>query len=418
MSNSTSIRKLGIGLWILVLIVGAIWVFSNMQRPDPSAPAAETIPGHDGRAFVDIAWKRLPSIPPFELTEKSGETFDSRSLAGKPYVLSFFFTDCPTICQDLNRQIARLANRFKDSEMTFIGLSVDCKNDTPEVLREYFANFGGDPGKWLMMTEQKGQKNTIQQIGNQQLNVVVDGVNHTGDIFLIDRWGRFRDRFTWDDPREMKRFAEVAREVMAETAPPLEAMVHSRNVMASLSHEQRNASSSAVPWLFDFQLIDQNGQPFYSRDLTGQVWVASFFFTRCGTVCPQQNAFLAKLQPDIVGRDAQLVSITTDPEFDQPAVLRQYARDLTAGEDWIFLTGDEQYIQRVGSEFLGIPVHGEHHSTLLVVVDRWGNVRGRLNWQVEGQREALLQLVDQLNKETVPPADPIVMTAGAHAESN
>ncbi len=417
MSNSTSIRKMGFALWAAVLIVGAIWVFNNAGRGGGQQPAAQTLPGHDGRAFADIAWKRLPHIPPFELTEKSGETFDSRSLAGKPYVLSFFFTNCPTICRDLNRQIARLVNRFEDTELTFIGLSVEPKVDTPEVMRDYFEDFNSNPDKWLMMTEQKGQRNTIQQIGTQQLNVVVDGINHTGDIFLIDRWGRFRDRFTWDDAQEMKRFAEVARQVLDETGPPLEGNIRTRNVMASLAHAQRNATNAPVPWLFDFQLTDQNDQPFYSRDLTGQVWIGSFFFTRCGTICPQQNAFLAKLQPDIVGRGARLVSISTDPEYDQPAVLRQYARDLGAGEDWVFLTGLPEYIQRVGSEFLGIPVHGEHHSTLLVVVDRWGNVRGRLNWQVDGQKEVLLELIDQLNREAVPAADPTLITTPV-TESN
>ena len=103
-----SLKNAGAILWVLVLLVVGVWIFTNIQRSADPGPAAEMRPDHDGRAFVDIAWKRLPHIPPFELTEKSGEVFDSRSLAGKPYVLSFFFTNCPTICRDLNRQIARL----------------------------------------------------------------------------------------------------------------------------------------------------------------------------------------------------------------------------------------------------------------------------------------------------------------------
>ena len=36
----------------------------------------------------------------------------------------------------------------------------------------------------------------------------------------------------------------------------------------------------------DFQLIDQSGQAYSSESLHGKVWVASFLFTRCPTVCP------------------------------------------------------------------------------------------------------------------------------------
>ena len=402
-----NIKKIGIVLWIGVLVYGSFYIYQRLNlkpvvRLDDSGMAAILDPDHDGRVFVDVPWKRLPQIEPFELTERSGEDFDSRSLAGKPYVLSFFFTNCPTICRDLNRQIGVLANRHKNTETTFIGMSVDTKNDTPEVLRAYAEDFNADPEKWLMLT---GQQFKINELARQQLLTVVDGEHHTGDIFLVDRWGRFRDRFSWDDPREMKRFDSVLEEVLAETSPPLDKTVKTRNVAATFSHTKQN-QPSAHPWLRDFQLTDSRGKDFYSRDLTGQVWVGSFFFSRCGSVCPKQNAWLAKIQPELAGRKVKTVSITTDPDYDQPEILRPYARDLNATDDeWLFLTGDDNYIQRIGSEFLGIPVHGEHHSSLLAVVDRWGNVRGHMDWQAENGKEKLLNLVDQLNQETQPPAE-------------
>src|SRR6186997_2730778 len=35
-----------------------------------------------------------------------------------------------------------------------------------------------------------------------------------------------------------------------------------------------------------FQLVDQDGRAAGSQDLRGYVWVASFIFTRCPTICP------------------------------------------------------------------------------------------------------------------------------------
>src|SRR5262245_50524332 len=45
-----------------------------------------------------------------------------------------------------------------------------------------------------------------------------------------------------------------------------------------------------------FQLIDQDGRPFGTEQLRGKVWVASFIFTSCPTVCPKLTARMAQLQ--------------------------------------------------------------------------------------------------------------------------
>jgi cytochrome oxidase Cu insertion factor (SCO1/SenC/PrrC family) len=122
-----------------------------------------------------------------------------------------------------------------------------------------------------------------------------------------------------------------------------------------------------------------------------------------------QNRFLADIQDELAGRDAAIVSITTDPRRDDEPALRQYAREIGAGRDWYFLRGDFDYVRKVGSEFLGLPVEGEHHSSLIAVVDRWGNVRARVDWQQEGSKEFLLGLVDRLNREQVPVIPEVVV---------
>lgn len=398
------IRRTGIVLWVLVLIAGGFWVYSRGLHK-PGIPGRGSDPGHpvnDGRAFATLPWKQLPQMRPIRMTGTDGRDFDSASLHGQPYVISFFFANCPTICQDLNRQIRRLANEFRGSDLKFLSLSVDPENDTPENLLAYGEQFEVDADQWKLLS---GPMHRVRQVGEQQFNVVVDGVRHSGDLFLVDRWGRYRDRFDWDNPDEMLRFSRVVDEVLAESEPPMEKLVETRNILASIPHSDRQ-----INWLNDFQLIDEQGQPFWSRDLTGQVQIVSFFFSTCPGVCPRQNAFLAGLQGEIAGRDAWLISITTDPETDDPTTLRQYARSLGAGDHWKFLTGDLTYIRRVGSEMLGIAAEGEHHSSRLVVIDRWGNVRARVDWQAEGSTGYLTDLIDRLDRESQPIADPQVET--------
>ena len=385
-------RKITITLWVAALIVGAFMVYQRHFGPTAVVEMED-----DGRLFVEVPWKHLPHIRPFRMVERSGKPFESATLGGKPYVVCFFFVNCPTICRDLNAQVKRLTEQFRGQDLTFLCISVDPVNDTPEVLRKYAEDYDADPKQWLFLT---GKPHVVRQIGEQQFQVIVDPAHHTEDILLIDRWGRYRDRFEWDSPKEMKRFAKVAREVIREERPPLSDSVTTRNAIAGKSHHDL----PRVSWLSDFHLTDQDNGDFFSRDLTGQVWIANFFFTNCPDVCPKQMEFLRSLETEIEKRSAHLVSITTDPVSDTPARLRQYAREQGAGSAWHFLTGPKDYIRRLGSEFLGISAEGEHHSSLLVVVDRWGNVRQKIDWRAADARASLLEWIDRLSQEDTPAA--------------
>ncbi len=106
---------------------------------------------------------------------------------------------------------------------------------------------------------------------------------------------------------------------------------------------------AAIP---DFALTDQNGRPVRRTDLEGKVWIASFIFTNCRDECPLMTAEMAQLQAGFADvPDFRLVSISVDPERDQPAVLSQYADRFNADPArWLFLTGDKQAIYRLVRE--------------------------------------------------------------------
>ena len=49
--------------------------------------------------------------------------------------------------------------------------------------------------------------------------------------------------------------------------------------------------------------------------------------------------------------DVRFVSISIDPEYDRPAILKAYADQFQAGENWTFLTGDSKDIVTVMKSF-------------------------------------------------------------------
>lgn len=77
-----------------------------------------------------------------------------------------------------------------------------------------------------------------------------------------------------------------------------------------------------------FVLTDTQGRPFdFRRETEGFVTLLFFGFTNCPDICPVHLANLAavlrRLEPD-VARRVRVVFVTTDPERDTPARIREW----------------------------------------------------------------------------------------------
>jgi protein SCO1/2 len=144
-----------------------------------------------------------------------------------------------------------------------------------------------------------------------------------------------------------------------------------------------------------WQLTDQDGKVISNETLKGHVWIASFFFSRCPSICPpQQEAFSNILThvEDLRSPDKppiRLVSFSVDPEFDTPEVLASYAqKHAWKNPLWSFVTGDgaalkELLVKRMFVEVgekQPLPGTGDlfdiAHTARFVLVDQNGDVRG------------------------------------------
>lgn len=136
-----------------------------------------------------------------------------------------------------------------------------------------------------------------------------------------------------------------------------------------------------------FELVDQAGRPFGSRQLEGRAWLASFVFTRCTTVCPAVTATVARIQRRTreLAPAFHLVSFSVDPAHDTPERLAEYSRAHHANpRSWTFLTGSEAAVRQAVVEGLKTAMgrdaslpgpEGIFHGSHLVLVDGHGRVR-------------------------------------------
>lgn len=150
-----------------------------------------------------------------------------------------------------------------------------------------------------------------------------------------------------------------------------------------------------------FELIDQSGETFGTRDLHGHVYVASFFFTTCKSICPALMRAISELQRryDRIDASIRIVSITVDPESDSPQVLKDYASKMGIDtERWSLLTGDRESIKRLlidgfradmgEKEQVSPNLVDIAHSSKVVLVDKNGNIRGYYGTDPHGLDEA------------------------------
>ena len=143
---------------------------------------------------------------------------------------------------------------------------------------------------------------------------------------------------------------------------------------------QRREVQIPIP---DFSLTDQSGRTFTFHNLRGKVVLIAFAYTTCPDVCPLITAAMRRVQADLNAKEHQtvyLLTVTTDPEVDEPKVLTAYANRYAADlSNWAFLTGDEPSLGKVWKSF-GVKVHRKarglvDHTPLTAVIDQKGAMR-------------------------------------------
>jgi len=172
----------------------------------------------------------------------------------------------------------------------------------------------------------------------------------------------------------------------------------------------------------DFTLVERSGKPVRWSDLEGQVRVTNFFFASCPGTCLSQNRNVQNIQQSYAGKSVVFLSITCDPDNDDPERLREYADRLHADHrQWLFLTGRFSYIEQLAKEMFDVGLartkEGPTHSERLIVADKWGHVRGYFEWNDHAKMTQLRQLVDKLLLETEPPADAAEQDSSPPAEA-
>lgn len=224
-------------------------------------------------------------------------------------------------------------------------------------------------------------------VGAGDLALAKEGASLRATL-VEERGGKFRlEGIWWSDTTAETQIGRAAAALREDT-----------------SIRGRKAYREVGENLPNFALYNQEGEVIPSGRWRGKQIMLNFIFTRCpvATMCPAATMKMMRTQE--LAREAgvanlELVSITLDPEYDTPGVLKEYAEvrgiDTT---NFSFLTGPEGAIKDLFRQF-GILTEMKggvlNHTLATLLIDE----QGRIVWRADGSGWSPAEFVGKMARQ-------------------
>lgn len=204
-------------IWVsLLLLALAGYTLYSMVRisgqlSERSAEQKKIVDAKEGESEHPV---QPVNLDMFEMTSQGAEQFPFKKLEGKVWIASLFFSSCPHECKSLNQAIAALNRDPEFKDVQFVSVSVDPDVDSPQTLAEYAQLFDADPEKWLFLTSDLSQ---VARFG-RAINVPAAFKTHSGRLVLVDKQGKTRGQFSYNDAADIARLKAELPAILAEPA--------------------------------------------------------------------------------------------------------------------------------------------------------------------------------------------------------
>ena len=156
----------------------------------------------------------------------------------------------------------------------------------------------------------------------------------------------------------------------------------------------------------DFKFTNQNGKIITQDDYKGKIYVADFFFTTCGSICPKMTNNMVWLQNQIKNNPkVLLLSHSVTPDIDSVPVLKKYALEKgVIDSKWNLVTGNKKDIYYIARQsYLAVKtgkpseMYDMVHTENFVLVDAQRRIRGFYDGtNLDGPTEPGIKNVKQL----------------------
>lgn len=143
------------------------------------------------------------------------------------------------------------------------------------------------------------------------------------------------------------------------------------------------------PQFPDVTLEDNNGRTYSFSEFEGKYVFITFLYTSCGTVCPELEVNMSevykRIPEEYIGHDIQFLSISFDPERDDPKTLDTYRQAFGSdGETWrMARIPDQKELESLLDRF-----------GVIVIPDEYGNFAHNSAFYLVNPKGQLIEVMD------------------------
>ncbi len=150
-------------------------------------------------------------VQPFKFINQDGQIVTEKDMAGKIYVAEYFFTTCTGICPDMNKNLKKVYDEFKDEKDFYIlSHTSQPEVDSAAKLKQFAENMGVDTRKWIFLTGRKDSLYNMARVSYtiddpvNNLKNIEDDFLHTQFWALVDREGKVKKVYDGLEESEVK----------------------------------------------------------------------------------------------------------------------------------------------------------------------------------------------------------------------
>lgn len=222
--NSLSSQTKKILILVLILAVPGFLYYlltqkgKNRYKPLPFyGPKEVAKTGHrfHGKYIPDTIYHKIGN---FRLTNQLGEPVTLKDFEYKIFVVNFFYTHGPAVCDAMKNNIDRLAGAFRKNRMVkFVSITVDPERDSVAALRAYAEPLGYPASKWMFLT---GDTTSTYKLARNSF--LVDAVKtddefiFSNKLILIDAEKRIRGYYDGTSIADVARLNDEIKVQIAE----------------------------------------------------------------------------------------------------------------------------------------------------------------------------------------------------------
>jgi protein SCO1 len=155
---------------------------------------------------VERAPQQLPDV---RLVDQDGHGFSLSWYRGRPVLIDFIYTRCPTLCgvlgDDFHGVLELMSSAGTGAPIDLLSISFDPQNDDREALQLYGDRYGAKAPHWRIAapTDDRGLAALLQSFGVVVIPDGLGGFIHNSAVYLVDARGRLARILDADAPPQL-----------------------------------------------------------------------------------------------------------------------------------------------------------------------------------------------------------------------